>query len=80
MKTAGFTKFNPMNRKQKGTFGPRLSKIIIMVEGFEIGAIMIIIDRLVKLAVICAIFFTIYDVIEFGQITWVSRLMIFLGI
>lgn len=41
---------------------------------------MIIIDRLVKLAVICAIFFTIYDVIEFGQITWVARLMSSLGL
>ncbi|EGA68729.1 hypothetical protein VISI1226_03775 [Vibrio sinaloensis DSM 21326] len=36
---------------------------------------MFIVHRLVKLAVICALFFTVYDLIAFGQITWVSRLL-----
>lgn len=29
--------------------------------------------RLVKLAVICAVFFTIYDLIAFGEVTWINR-------
>ncbi len=29
--------------------------------------------RLVKLAVICAVFFTVYDWIALGQITWPAR-------
>ncbi|GAL18202.1 hypothetical protein JCM19235_6755 [Vibrio maritimus] len=34
---------------------------------------MFILIRLLKLAVISAVFFTIYDLIAFGEITWVSR-------
>ncbi|WP_295893454.1 hypothetical protein [uncultured Vibrio sp.] len=41
---------------------------------------MFIVYRLLKLAVICAIFFTVYDFIEFGEITWVSRLLSSLGL
>jgi hypothetical protein len=36
---------------------------------------MLIVIRLIKLAVICAIFFSIYDLIAFGEITWVARLL-----
>lgn len=36
---------------------------------------MFIVYRLLKLAAICAIFFTIYDLIAFGEITWLSRLI-----
>ncbi len=36
---------------------------------------MFIIYRLIKLAVICMIFFTIYDLIAHGEITWFDRLM-----
>lgn len=36
---------------------------------------MFIVYRLVKLALICALFFTIYDLIAFGEITWVARLL-----
>ena len=36
---------------------------------------MFIVYRLIKLAIICALFFTIYDVIAFGDITWVERLL-----
>jgi len=36
---------------------------------------MFIVYRLIKLALICALFFTVYDVIAFGEITWVSRLL-----
>ncbi|KGY07040.1 membrane protein [Vibrio caribbeanicus] len=36
---------------------------------------MFIVYRLIKLAVICAVFFTLYDLIAFGEITWVSRLI-----
>ena len=36
---------------------------------------MFIVYRLIKLAIICALFFTIYDVIAFGEITWVERLL-----
>ncbi|AGU98440.1 membrane protein [Vibrio campbellii ATCC BAA-1116] len=34
---------------------------------------MLIAIRLVKLAVICAVFFTIYDLIVFGEVTWINR-------
>ena len=34
---------------------------------------MLIAIRLVKLAVICAVFFTIYDLIAFGEVTWINR-------
>lgn len=34
---------------------------------------MLIAIKLIKLAVICAIFFTIYDLIAFGEITWFTR-------
>ncbi|MFV8452887.1 hypothetical protein ACNO65_22930 [Vibrio campbellii] len=34
---------------------------------------MLIAIRLVKLAVICAVFFTIYDLIAFGEVTWTNR-------
>jgi hypothetical protein len=34
---------------------------------------MFILIRLLKLAVISAVFFTIYDLIAFGEITWFSR-------
>ncbi|KGY13160.1 membrane protein [Vibrio tubiashii] len=40
---------------------------------------MLILYRLLKLAIICAVFFTIYDVIEFGEITWFERLLAALG-
>lgn len=36
---------------------------------------MFIVYRLLKLAVICALFYTIYDLIAFGEITWVTRLL-----
>ncbi|EEX93720.1 hypothetical protein VIOR3934_00510 [Vibrio orientalis CIP 102891 = ATCC 33934] len=36
---------------------------------------MFIVYRLIKLALICVLFFTIYDLIAFGEITWVSRLL-----
>lgn len=36
---------------------------------------MLILIRLLKLAVICAIFFTAFDLIEYGQIEWVGRLL-----
>lgn len=36
---------------------------------------MFILYRLLKLAIICAVFFTIYDFIEFGEITWIERLL-----
>ncbi|EGA65489.1 hypothetical protein VIBR0546_14425 [Vibrio brasiliensis LMG 20546] len=36
---------------------------------------MFVVYRLLKLAVISAIFFTIYDLIAFGEITWVGRLL-----
>lgn len=36
---------------------------------------MFIVYRLLKLALICALFFTIYDLIAFGEITWVARLL-----
>ncbi|WP_038173147.1 MULTISPECIES: hypothetical protein [Vibrio] len=36
---------------------------------------MFIVYRLIKLAIICALFFTIYDFIAFGEITWVERLL-----
>ncbi|WP_281251946.1 hypothetical protein [Vibrio salilacus] len=36
---------------------------------------MFIVYRLIKLAIICALFFTIYDLIAFGEITWVERLL-----
>lgn len=31
--------------------------------------------RLVKLAIISAVFFTIYDLIAFGEVTWIHRLL-----
>ncbi|CAE6942055.1 hypothetical protein ACOMICROBIO_LKFPLAJE_03787 [Vibrio sp. B1FIG11] len=34
---------------------------------------MLIAIRLVKLSVICAVFFTIYDLIAFGEVTWINR-------
>ncbi len=34
---------------------------------------MLIAIKLLKLAVICAVFFSIYDLIEFGEITWFTR-------
>ncbi len=34
---------------------------------------MLIAIRLVKLAVICAVFFTIYDLIASGEVTWINR-------
>ncbi|WP_257145702.1 hypothetical protein [Vibrio sp. ES.051] len=36
---------------------------------------MFIVQRLVKLAIICLIFFTIFDLISYGEITWVQRLL-----
>lgn len=36
---------------------------------------MFILYRLIKLAIICAVFFTIYDLIAFGEITWLARLL-----
>ncbi len=36
---------------------------------------MFVIYRLVKLAVICMIFFTIFDLIAHGEVLWFSRLM-----
>ncbi|KLN65141.1 MULTISPECIES: hypothetical protein [Vibrio] len=36
---------------------------------------MFILYRLLKLAIICAVFFTIYDFIAFGEITWLERLL-----
>ncbi|UUM32104.1 hypothetical protein [Vibrio japonicus] len=36
---------------------------------------MFIVYRLLKLAAICAVFFSIYDLIAFGEITWVSRFL-----
>lgn len=41
---------------------------------------MFIFVRLLKLAIICVVFFTIYDFIAFGQITWVERLLGTLGL
>ncbi|WP_255199289.1 MULTISPECIES: hypothetical protein [Vibrio] len=41
---------------------------------------MFIVYRLVKLAVICALFFTLYDWIAFGEITWVARLLAEFGL
>ncbi len=38
---------------------------------------MFIIYRLIKLAIICMIFFTIYDLVAHGEITWIDRLMDF---
>lgn len=38
---------------------------------------MFIVYRLVKLAIICVIFFTIYDLIAYGEITWFYRLLSF---
>ena len=35
---------------------------------------MIVVYRLIKLAFICGVFFTIYDLIEHGQMTWPMRL------
>jgi hypothetical protein len=34
---------------------------------------MFVVYRLFKLAVICAVFFTIYDLIEMGKVTWPMR-------
>ncbi|MEZ8824510.1 hypothetical protein [Vibrio sp. 10N.261.55.A7] len=41
---------------------------------------MFIVYRLLKLAAICALFFTVYDFIEFGEITWVARLLAEFGL
>lgn len=41
---------------------------------------MFIFVRLLKLVIICAVFFTIYDFIAFGEITWVERLLETLGL
>ncbi|EGU36381.1 hypothetical protein VII00023_01840 [Vibrio ichthyoenteri ATCC 700023] len=35
---------------------------------------MFIVKRLIKLAIITAIFLTIFDLISYGQVTWVYRL------
>ncbi len=35
---------------------------------------MFIVQRLIKLAVITAVFLTIYDLIQFGEVTWIYRL------
>ncbi len=34
---------------------------------------MFIVKRLIKLAVICAVFFTIFDLINLGEVTWPMR-------
>ncbi|WP_409933099.1 hypothetical protein [Vibrio jasicida] len=39
----------------------------------KLEIMMLIAIRLVKLAVICAVFFTIYDLIAFGEVTWINR-------
>jgi len=39
------------------------------------GKIMLILIRLLKLAVICAIFFTAFDLLEYGKVEWVARLL-----
>lgn len=36
---------------------------------------MFIVQRLVKLAIICVIFFTIFDLIAYGEVTWFYRLL-----
>lgn len=36
---------------------------------------MFIVTRLIKLALISAVFLTIFDLVEHGHITWVSRLL-----
>gem|GEM_PF-1677152 len=41
---------------------------------------MFILYRLLKLAIICAVFFTIYDFIAFGEITWIERLLGSIGL
>ncbi|CAH1559255.1 Membrane protein [Vibrio rotiferianus] len=36
---------------------------------------MLVVQRLLKLAVICVIFFTVFDLIQYGHITWIDRLI-----
>lgn len=36
---------------------------------------MFIVKRLVKLAIITSVFLTIFDLIAYGQVTWVYRLL-----
>lgn len=36
---------------------------------------MFIFHRLIKLAIICVLFFSIYDLIAFGELTWHQRLL-----
>ncbi|KII75413.1 membrane protein [Vibrio renipiscarius] len=36
---------------------------------------MFIVIRLIKLAVITAIFLTIFDLVSYGEITWINRLL-----
>lgn len=40
---------------------------------------MFIVQRLVKLAIICVIFFTILDLIAYGEVTWFYRLLAFIN-
>ncbi|KJY84573.1 membrane protein [Vibrio galatheae] len=41
---------------------------------------MFILYRLIKLAIICVVFFTLYDLIAFGEIAWLGRLITSLGL
>ncbi|CAM2905426.1 Membrane protein [Vibrio mytili] len=36
---------------------------------------MLILLRILKLVIICVIFFTIFDLIAYGEITWLERLL-----
>ncbi|GAA5645790.1 MULTISPECIES: hypothetical protein [Vibrio] len=36
---------------------------------------MLIVKRLIKLAIICVVFFTLFDLLSYGEITWHLRLI-----
>ncbi|MCG7498041.1 hypothetical protein MHO82_14315 [Vibrio sp. Of7-15] len=40
---------------------------------YKLEMMTLIAIRLVKLAVICAVFFTIYDLVAFGELIWINR-------